>query len=76
MRVEMCPERLALSKKISDAIAEVYLAKRDLDSAKHRNKGNLEESQSALAHARVLEREAVRALDGHSRSHGCAAVIL
>jgi hypothetical protein len=72
--MESCPERLELSKKIADAIAETHRAKQELDSARER-RVDLAQLQIALANSRTVEREAVRALVLHAKSHGCKAVI-
>ena len=61
-----CPERLALSKRVSDAIKSVYRAKHDYDAADRKiTLTELAELETALSAARTIESEAVHAFQGH-----------
>jgi len=66
-----CPERLALSNRLSDAGLGIERAKAALDAAKLRGIQDLTELQLALAHARNSGLGAVQAFDGHLKAHGC-----
>jgi hypothetical protein len=66
-----CPERQALSNRVSDAGLDVELSKAALDAAKARGIKNLIGLQLAIAHARSVGRDAVQALDEHLKTHGC-----
>ena len=58
MEPENCPERVELSKRVSDAKAAVKKAERQYDD-------------KALKNARRIGRDAVRALKDHTDEHGC-----
>ena len=71
MSTEQCSERLMLSKWVSSATAALYQARKEHDLAKASRISGLAELQSALGRARDAERIAIRALDNHTKDHGC-----
>ena len=71
MPTERCTERAKLSKPVIDAIAEVYRAKAEYDSAKLKRAANEAELAVALRKAMEAERAAHRAFGQHVTEHGC-----
>jgi hypothetical protein len=69
---EACKERTGLSQAVVDAVAKVYGAKKDYDSAKQKRAVDATPA-AALQRARDAERLAVRALEDHIKQHGCKA---
>ena len=53
------------------AIVVVYRAKRNLEDAARHSTDEPARFQAALIQARTDEREAIRALEAHTKEHGC-----
>ena len=71
MPQDSCPERVALSKAVAEAVTETYRAKGKYDTANEKQAGNLDQLAEALSKARAAERAAERALQEHVNQHGC-----
>jgi hypothetical protein len=67
---EHCEEQGALATAVVDAINKVYVAKRDLDSAKT-IKAETDRLMIALNYARAVERHTIAAFNQHKKEHGC-----
>jgi hypothetical protein len=67
---ELCAERATLGQAVVEAGHRVYAAMRERSDAENR-KLNTDPFDAALVSARLAEREAVRALDGHRKTHHC-----
>ena len=67
----LCQERLALARKVSEAITTVYWLREEQEAAKARKDGKADEFREALMHAREIQRKAERALREHIEQHGC-----
>jgi Xaa-Pro aminopeptidase len=60
-----------LSDAVVAAVASVYRAKEDYESAKAKKTADVDQLATVLAAERKSEREATRALENHVREHGC-----
>jgi len=68
--VDLCEEKNRLSLEVTRAAQHSYAAKADFDRATDTKEDKILLS-TALAIARQVERDAVRALDQHKKEHGC-----
>jgi len=73
VRPDLCKERSALAKQISAASAALHKARENYDTAKDRRLHHLVNLQVTLANARIAELLAVKALEQHTKAHGCNA---
>jgi hypothetical protein len=69
-----CAEYLRIADTLTAAVAAVYKARREYDSAKKANAGDTSPLQAALTQARQSELAAIRALKDHVDTHRCQAL--
>jgi hypothetical protein len=68
--VVACQKKAELAQTVVEAVARVYESKRRQGTAKVKGL-DAEPFNTALAAARAAELEAVKALEGHRKLHGC-----